>query len=91
MLSSAVLVSHKPMRSLVYICHMTCGITKGGLALRRVSDRIFTYTCAHTRNLAIVNRLFSLAEGWSPGMRLPYLDLLLHHHVQGIEGCGQYV
>ena len=30
------------MRLLVYICHMTCGITKYvcGLALRRLSDRI---------------------------------------------------
>ena len=27
-LSSAVLISRKPMRSLVYVCHMTCGITK---------------------------------------------------------------
>ena len=38
MLSSAVLISRKPMRSLVYICHMTCGITKYvcGLALHRI-------------------------------------------------------
>ena len=46
MLSSAVLISRKPMRSLVYVYHMTCGITKYacGLALHRLSDRIFTYT-----------------------------------------------
>ena len=41
-----VLILCMPMRSLVYVCHMTCGITKYvyGIALCHLSNRIFTYT-----------------------------------------------
>ena len=36
-----------------YICHITCGITKYmcGLALCRLSDRIFTFTSAHIQEI----------------------------------------
>ena len=45
-LSSAVLISRKPMTSQVYVCHMTCDITKYvcGLAQCHLGDYIFTYT-----------------------------------------------